>query len=186
MMCFVALDRALRLARTGRIPSGHVARWQTEANAIRSFVDEHCWSKTIESYVRHVGSDELDASLLLGVLFRYGDPCDPKMLSTVEAVRRELSHGPFVYRYSGEDGLAGKEGAFLTCSFWLVEALAVQGRRAEAADLMGQLVALANDVGLFAEEVDPATAAFLGNLPQGLTHLALIHAALAFAGGEGP
>ncbi len=149
-------------------------------NAIRAFVEEHCWSETAGSYVRHPGSDELDASLLLGVLFRYSDPCDPRMLGTVEAVRRELSHGPFVHRYSGEDGLAGKEGAFLTCSFWLVEALAVQGRHGEAADLMAQLVGLVNGVGLFAEEVDPETSAFLGNLPQGLTHLALIHAALAF------
>jgi len=186
MMCFVALDRALRLARAGRIPSRHATRWQEEANAIRDFVEEHCWSETMESYVRHADTGELDASLLLGVLFRYAEPGDPRLLGTVEAVRRELSHGPFVYRYSDEDGLAGKEGAFLTCSFWLAEALAVQGRRTEATDLMEQLVGLANDVGLFAEEVDPSTGAFLGNLPQGLTHLALIHAALAFSGADGP
>ncbi len=182
MMCFVALDRALRLARTGRIPSRNADRWEREVNAVRAFVDEHCWSEAVGSYVRSAGSDELDAGVLLGVLFRYAEPADPRLLATVEAVRRELSHGPFVYRYSGEDGLAGKEGAFLTCSFWLVEALAVQGRHVEAAELMAQLVGLANDVGVFAEEVDPTSGAFLGNLPQGLTHLALIHAALAFPG----
>ena len=179
MMCAVALDRALWLAREGSIPGRHAARWKTEATAIRGFVDEHCWSVTKGSYVRHVGTDELDASVLLGVLYGYDDPHAERLLSTVEAVRRELSHGPFVYRYSADDGLSGKEGAFVTCSFWLVEALALQGKRAEANELMAQLVALANDVGLFAEEVDPATGAFLGNLPQGLTHLALIGAALS-------
>jgi GH15 family glucan-1,4-alpha-glucosidase len=179
VMCAVALDRAVRLARIGSIPSRHVARWSTEATAIRWFVDEQCWSVAKGSYVRHVGSDELDAGLLLCVLFGYADPRDGKLLATVEAVRRELSQGPFVFRYSAEDGLSGKEGAFLTCSFWLVEALALQGRRAEATELMAQLVALANDVGLFAEEVDLVTGAFLGNFPQGLTHLALIGAALS-------
>lgn len=116
--------------------------------------------------------------MLLGVLFGYAEPRDERLLSTVEAVRRELAHGPFVYRYSAPDGLSGKEGALLTCSFWLVEALALQGRHAEASELMAHLVDLANDVSLFAEEVDPATGEFLGNLPQGLAHLALIGAAL--------
>ncbi len=186
MMCFVALDRAVRLARTGRIPSPHIAVWEEEASAIRAYIEENCWSESAGTYVRSAGSDDLDASLLLGVLFRYSDPHNPRLLATVEAVRRQLANGPFVYRYSGEDGLTGSEGAFLTCSFWLVEALAVQGRRAEAAGLMTQLVDLANDVGLYAEEVDPAGGAFLGNLPQALTHLALIHAALAFCGDDAP
>lgn len=180
MMCFVALDRAVRLAEAGQIPARHIGSWRAGRTAIHDFVETQCWSETKGTYTRHAGSNELDASVLLAVLYRYGQPTDPRLLSTVDAVRRELAHGPFVYRYSGEDGLAGKEGAFLTCSFWLAEAMAVQGRTGEAADLMGRLVNLANDVGLFGEEIDPTTGEFLGNLPQGLTHLALIHAALAF------
>ena len=183
MMCWVALDRAARLATGGWIPSAHVASWDVTAHTIRAFIEERCWSESRQSYVRHVGSVDLDASLLLGVIFGYGDPGHPRMHSTVDALRRELGHGPFVYRYSGEDGLAGREGAFLTCSFWLVEALALLGRATEAAELMDELIGLANEVGLFAEEVDPRTGEFLGNLPQGLSHLALINAAVTLAEG---
>jgi Glycosyl hydrolases family 15 len=167
MMCFVALDRALRLARAGRIPSRHATRWQEEANAIRDFIEEHCWSQTMQSYVRHADTGELRR-----------EPAPRRALPVrrarrPKAARHRRGHppgavaSPFVYRYSDEDGLAGKEGAFLTCSFSLAEALAVQGRRTEAADLMEQLIGLANDVGLFAKEVDPSTGAFLGNLPPG-------------------
>jgi GH15 family glucan-1,4-alpha-glucosidase len=183
MMCWVALDRAARLATGGWIPSAHVAGWEVTAHTIRAFIEERCWSESRQSYVRSAGSGDLDASVLVGVIFGYGDPGHPRMRATVDALRRELGHGPFVYRYSGEDGLAGQEGAFLTCSFWLVEALALQGRGSEAAELMDELVGFANDVGLFAEEVDPGTGEFLGNLPQGLSHLALINAAVTLAEG---
>jgi GH15 family glucan-1,4-alpha-glucosidase len=179
MMCWVALDRARDLAQRGLIPDSHAQRWAQEAQSIQHFVETRCFSEEKRSYVRHADSDELDASLLLGVLLSYGDLTTDRWVGTVDAVRRELGDGPFLRRYGGEDGLAGSEGAFLTCSFWLAEALARCGRIEEAVELMDELIGLANDVGLYAEEIEPATGAFLGNLPQGLSHLALINAALA-------
>jgi GH15 family glucan-1,4-alpha-glucosidase len=179
MMCWIALDRAGDLADRGLIPNRHAERWRREAEAIQRFVETRCFSEKKGSYVRSEGSDELDASLLLGVLFSYGDPKSERWAGTIEAVRSELMQGPFVRRYTGEDGLAGSEGAFVPCSFWLAEALARTGRVEDAVALMDELVGLANDVGLYAEEIEPATGAFLGNFPQGLSHLALISAALA-------
>jgi GH15 family glucan-1,4-alpha-glucosidase len=181
MMCWVALDRARELAGRGLIPNRHAERWRTEAQAIRDFIETRCFSRDKHSYVRDADSDELDASLLLGVLFSYGDAKTDRWAGTINAVRRELAHGPFVHRYTGDDGLAGLEGAFLTCSFWLVEALARTGRIDDAVQLMHELVGLANDIGLYAEEIEPTTGAFLGNMPQGLSHLALISAALTIA-----
>ena len=181
MLCAVALDRAVELAEQGVLPSRNVGRWRAESRAIRSFVGTHCWSERRQSYVRFAGSDELDASVLLGQLHGYVDPRDARMRSTVDAIARVLGDGPYVRRYTGEDGLAGEEGAFVACSFWLAEALARGGRVEEATDLMEQLLGLANDVGLFSEELDPADGAFLGNMPQGLSHLALISAAAAIA-----
>jgi GH15 family glucan-1,4-alpha-glucosidase len=179
MMCWIALDRALRLAEQGMIHGRNSARWIEEREAIAVFIETQCWSADKGSYVRSAGAEDLDASLLLGALFGYR-PRDPeRMRSTVDAVRRELGHGPFVYRYTGQDGLSGKEGAFLACSFWLAEALARWGRVDEAASLMDELVGLSNDVGLYAEEIDPSTRDFLGNFPQALTHLSLVRAALA-------
>jgi GH15 family glucan-1,4-alpha-glucosidase len=180
MMCAVALDRACTLAEQGFL-RGNVARWRRERDQIRAFVEDRCYSEDKLSYTRSADEDLLDASLLLGVIARYDKARGPRLVGTVDAVRRELCHGPFVTRYVGEDGLPGEEGAFLACSFWLVEAYARQGRLDEATALMDELMGLSNDVGLYAEEVDPATGAFLGNFPQALSHLALINAAAAVA-----
>lgn len=185
MMCWVALDRALRLSEAGQLPSRHAAAWRTEALAIRDFIETRCWSSRLDSYTRDADAEELDASLLLGVLFGYGAPDAGRLTSTVCAIRRDLGHGPLLHRYSGEDGLRGDEGAFLCCSFWLADALARIGRVSEATELMEQLMPLAGDVGLYAEELDPDTGEQLGNTPQGLVHLALINAAVSItrAGG---
>jgi GH15 family glucan-1,4-alpha-glucosidase len=181
MMCWIALDRALLLAEAGSIPEANSGRWAEEREAIAGFIETRCWAKEKRTYVRSAGDRDLDAGVLLGVLFGYR-PRDPERLrSTVAVVRRELGQGPFVYRYTGEDGLPGREGAFLACSFWMAEALALTGRIEEAESLMDQLVGLANDVGLYAEEIDPRTGAFLGNFPQALPHLSLVRAAVAIA-----
>jgi GH15 family glucan-1,4-alpha-glucosidase len=129
--------------------------------------------------VRFAGGDELDAAILLGVLHGYADRDDERMTKTVDAIARELADGPYVRRYAGDDGLSGREGSFLACSFWLAEALGRTGRADAAGRLMEQLIALGNDVGLYSEEIDQRTGDFLGNMPQGLSHLALISAASA-------
>ena len=179
MMCWIALDRALDLAGRGIIPDKHATRWRAAAAEVREFIETRCWSEEKQSYVRFVGSQELDASLLLGALHGYADPSGDRLRATVDRVRSELGEGPYVRRYTGEDGVGGSGGAFLACSFWLVEALARSGRLDEATVLMDELLELGNDVGLYAEELEPKTAAFLGNMPQALSHLALITAAVA-------
>ncbi len=180
MMCWLALRRALDLAELGDLPSRHTHRWRTELVAIADFVERRCWSEQARSYSRFAGSDELDASVLLALIFGYGDGSE-RTASTVEAIRRELARGPYVRRYSGDDGLSGEEGAFLACSFWLVEALAITGRRKEAVALLDRLASLGNDVGLFPEEIDAESGEFLGNFPQGLSHIGLIRAAAALS-----
>ncbi|MGZ4310057.1 MAG: glycoside hydrolase family 15 protein [Gaiellaceae bacterium] len=179
-LCWVALDRACALAERGLIPD-RSERWRTEADAIKAFVTAEGWSDEKHSYVRAPDMQEIDASLLTLAILSFEHPESKRLAATIEAIRRELQEGPFVYRYRGEDGVQGEEGAFLACSFWLVDALARQGKLDEARSLMDELVGAANDVGLYSEEIDPASGEFLGNFPQGLTHLALINAAISIA-----
>jgi GH15 family glucan-1,4-alpha-glucosidase len=186
MSCWTALRLALELAQDGQIPAVHSERWRHQAEQIRAFIETRCWSEAARSYARFAGTEELDASLLLGVLMEYGEGESEhdRLVATIDAIRNGLGNGPLLYRYTGEDGLTGDEGCFLACSFWLVEALARHGRGEEAADLMERLLSLANDVGLYAEEVEPRTGEFLGNFPQALVHLALISAAVAVSEGD--
>jgi GH15 family glucan-1,4-alpha-glucosidase len=180
MMCWIALDRACQLAEAGHIPRSHVSGWRRQADMIRRFVSNHCWSPTRQAYERYPGAEGVDASLLLPVLLGYGAGDEHDRLAlTVARIRTELGNGPLLRRYDGDDGLPGEEGAFLACSFWLVDALARLGQIRDAVELMEELIALSNDVGLFAEEIDPRSGAFLGNFPQGLVHLALINAAVS-------
>jgi GH15 family glucan-1,4-alpha-glucosidase len=182
-MCWVALDRASRLAERGAIPDRR-DRWRRAADEIREFVDTNGFDAERGSYVRAPDRRELDASLLTLSLFEYSDGRDERLLGTIESVQRELAEGSLVYRHRAEDGVGGDEGYFLTCSFWLVDALARAGRLAEAKRNMEEVLALANDVGLYAEELRPGDGAFLGNFPQALVHLALINAALTVADAE--
>jgi GH15 family glucan-1,4-alpha-glucosidase len=183
-MCWVALDRAIRLAEEGDVPRTHVSRWKGEAAAIVEFVESQCWSDAHQSFVQYAGGCSVDASLLMLSLMGYGGERNARVLATVDAVARDLRRGPFVYRYLNDDGLPGSEGCFLNCSFWLAGALARAGKVADARALMTDLLSRANDVGLYAEEIEPQTGAFLGNFPQALVHLSLIDAALAIGEAE--
>jgi GH15 family glucan-1,4-alpha-glucosidase len=185
-MCWVALDCAAELAQEGQLPDGHARGWKATAQEIREFVDSRCWSPERDSYVRAPGTRELDASLLFTALMGFRPADATRVDATIDAVRDELSRGALLYRYRDQDGLPGQEGCFVACSFWLVEALARRGRRQEASTLMEELLPLANDLGLYAEEIDPDTGEFLGNFPQGLVHLALINAATTLAERSAP
>jgi len=184
--CWTALQRAVDLAEDGRIPDGGAARWRESLEAIETFVEEQCWSEERQAYLRYPGCDGFDAAELLCSRRGYGDVNRERVAATVDAIRRELARGALVYRYSGQDT---EEGAFVACSFWLVEALARLDRVDEAAELMEEVLAFANDVGLYSEEIEPSTGDFLGNFPQGLSHLSLIRAAVAVdeerRGGDG-
>jgi GH15 family glucan-1,4-alpha-glucosidase len=172
LSCWQALRCAYHLAQMGQIP-GEPARWAAEAERIRVWVHEHCWSERRGAFVWYPGTEELDTSILLhaGSGFDVG----PRMSSTVDALRAELGAGPLLYRYTGA---AKEEAAFVASSFWAVSALHACGRTDEARALMDELVPLANDVGVLAEMIDPVDGSFFGNLPQGLSHLALVGAAL--------
>jgi len=176
MACWSALDRALELADRKLVPAGDTKRWQREREAIHEWVETECWSDELQSYVLCAGSRALDASVLLAARWGYCDPAGERFVATIEALRRELAVGPFLYRTSE---LRGREGCFLACSFWLVDAYARGGRTREARELMEELLEAGNDVGLYAEQIDPESRAFLGNTPQALTHLSLILAAVS-------
>nr|WP_255480498.1 glycoside hydrolase family 15 protein [Quadrisphaera sp. RL12-1S] len=176
MGCWQALTHAVHLAELGQVP-GDPSRWRSEAALIQRWVAEHCWSERLGAYTWYPGTERLDASVLLHAVS--GFDRGPRMSSTLDALRRELGHGPHLYRYTGA---AAEEGSFVACSFWMVSALQLCGRGEEARALMDALVdgpeAVLNDVGVLAEMVDPATGHWLGNLPQALSHLALVNAAV--------
>jgi GH15 family glucan-1,4-alpha-glucosidase len=172
--CWVALDRLIRLAGRGQVCDRDVDRWEAERAAIRSWVHRSCWSDASRSYARYAGSDQLDASLLLMARTGFIDGEDQRFAQTVDAIRAELADGPLLYRFTGAREF---EGAFVPSSFWLIDALVRIGQADEARKLWHELIAHVSDLGLLAEEIDPATGAFLGNLPQGLSHLALLNAA---------
>jgi GH15 family glucan-1,4-alpha-glucosidase len=176
MSSWLAFERAIDLAEHGQIPDDHVERWRDEREALREYIQTRCADPERDIWVRSAGSRELDASVLLVAGMDFVAADDARLTKTIEAVRDELGRGPLIYRYSG---MEEQEGCFLACSFWLVEALARTGRVDEAHALMEQLVPLSNDVGLYSEELDPASGDMLGNFPQALTHLSLVNAAFA-------
>jgi GH15 family glucan-1,4-alpha-glucosidase len=178
LMGWVALDRAAKLAEV-RGEGELAATWRATADEIRADILEHGVSE--RGVLRqHYETDSLDASVLLAAIFGFLPAADERLVATVTAVSEELTENGFVLRYKTDetdDGLSGKEGTFLICSFWLVSALAIVGEVQRARDLMEKLLRIASPLGLYAEEFDAETGRHLGNFPQAFSHLALIEAA---------
>lgn len=170
--CWQALARAVELADQGQLPTTCRDRWARERDRVARWIEEECWSDDKQAFVFYPGSDKLDASLALAV--RFGFDGRERLEATLDAIDRELGAGPYHYRYSG---VSSEEGCFLACTFWMIEARALLGQRdrAEAA-LAGITHALDRGVGIMTEMADPKTGMFLGNLPQGLSHLAHVMA----------
>ncbi len=176
VMAWVAFDRAVRaVERFGR--DGPAERWRAQREEIRREVLREGFDPTRSTFTRAYGSRELDGALLMIGLVGFLPPDDERVRGTVDAIQRDLCEGSLVLRYragDGGDGLPGREGAFLPCSFWLVNNLALMGRTQEALALFERLRGLCNDVGLISEEYDPASGRLVGNFPQAFTHVGLV------------
>jgi GH15 family glucan-1,4-alpha-glucosidase len=177
VMCWVALDRAERIARRLGILAD-VQAWGEARAAIRRTVLQNGYSSQLQSFVQTLDGTNVDATSLTFAPTGFIEPNDPRFESTIATVRTILGRGDLLYRYRDGDALSGEEGAFLPCSFWLVEALAIAGQWQTADALFERLQKFANDVGLYSEETEPSDGSMLGNFPQALTHLAHIGAAL--------
>ncbi len=181
VLCWVALDRAIALApRLG--VHAEVERWTAERDEIREAILTRGWSENLQAYAQSFDSDQLDAAQLLMPIFGFLPATDERMRLTIEAIAAELTDDGLVLRYRNQegmnpDGLTGKEGTFVICSFWLVSALAQAGEVDRAEALFDKLVSYANDLGLLAEEIDTASGELLGNFPQAFSHIGLITAA---------
>ncbi|MBW6530443.1 glycoside hydrolase family 15 protein [Sphingomonas sp. RRHST34] len=170
--CWQALARAVELADEGQLPTTCRERWSRERDRIAGWIDEHCWSEPKQAFVFYPGSDRLDASLALMV--RFGFDGRERLEKTLDAIDAELGAGPYHYRYSD---VAAEEGCFLACTFWMVEARALLGQRDRAEQSLVAITrAIDRGVGVMSEMADPRSGAFLGNLPQGLSHLAHVMA----------
>jgi GH15 family glucan-1,4-alpha-glucosidase len=175
-MCWVAVDRALRLA-TKRSLAAPFEQWRSVRNEIYEDIWANFWNEELGHFVQSKGGTTLDGALLMMPLVRFVSATDPRWLATLDAIGEKLGDDGLIYRYHGDDGLPGQEGAFAACSFWYVECLARAGRMEQAHFVFEKLLNYANHVGLYAEEFS-MRATFLGNFPQAFTHLALISAAV--------
>lgn len=183
LMCWAALDSGIRIVDRYHL-SAPLDRWQQTRARIRETILQHGYNAELGAFTQSFDSKTLDASALVIPRVGFLPPTDSRVKSTVDAIGAHLTQDGLVYRYRTEDGLAGGERTFTLCTFWLVDALALDGELDEARQLFERVVGFANDLGLLSEEIDPKSREQLGNFPQGFSHLALIGAAVNLAKAE--
>ena len=182
LMCWVALDRAVRIADAIDATQHAVDHWIRERDKVRTTILERAWSKKLGAFTQSIDVEVLDAATLMIPIMGLLPPDDERVVSTVEAIQRDLTdERGFVFRYHAEDGLKGDEGTFVICTFWLITCLALMGRDKEGHELFERIAGHANDVGLLSEEIG-STGEMLGNFPQAFTHIGLLTAAFALEG----
>ena len=185
LMCWVALDRGVKLAATLRVEDETVRRWTTDRDQIHDSILQHGWNERLGAYTQAYGSDELDASSLMLAIVGFLPGSDRRLRSTIDAIERGLSdERGLLYRYRGDDGFDAAEGTFLLCTFWLAHALAVTGQVDRSHDVLDRAASCATSLGLFSEQVDPESRELLGNFPQAFSHLGLVNAAQALVEAE--
>ncbi len=185
VMCWVALDRGIKLAALLQADAQKVGAWRRARDEVRQTILEQGWSEDIGAYTQALGSDQLDASALMMSIVGFLPGTDPRVRSTIDVIERELTDDRgLVYRYRGDDGLDGSEGTFLLCTFWLAHALALSGQVDRARRTLQLAADCATPLGLFAEQVDSSNGELLGNFPQAFSHLGLVTAAQALAEAE--
>jgi len=189
MMAWLAFDRAVKLVEECGCAAGqNLERWKKIRDQIHAEVCERGYNTSKKAFTQVYGSDALDASLLMMPLTGFLPVTDERVRGTIEAIELELMQDGFVLRYrpreENVDGLPGREGVFLPCSFWLVNCLHLIGRKKEARELFQRLLDLRNDLGLLAEEYDHREKRQLGNFPQAFSHIALLNAALILGDGQ--
>ena len=180
LMCWVALDRAVKLARQIRA-ADRAPEWEVAARDIREAILKHGWNEEVGAFTQHFDSADLDAAALMLPIVGFLPASDPRVLSTLDAVEEHLSDSRgLLLRYrtdTGIDGLDGEEGSFLLCTFWLAQVSALAGRTEHAREVFERATSYANDVGLLSEEVDSSSGELLGNFPQAFSHIGLVNAA---------
>lgn len=188
VLAWVAMDRAVQACEKFGL-EGHVEEWRAVRDRIHAEVCERGYNPKLGAFVQSLDSDKLDASLLMMPLVGFLPASDPRVLSTIAAIEKNLMSGGFVLRYHTEtevDGLPEGEGAFLPCSFWLVDCMNLTGRYDEAREMFERLLSLRNDLGLLSEEYDPRTRSLVGNFPQAFSHVALLNSASNLGKHRGP
>jgi GH15 family glucan-1,4-alpha-glucosidase len=180
----VALDRACWLSERGYL-AGEQERWKEYAQRLREKILRYGFNSEINAFTRGYRETDLDASNLLIPLMEFLPPEDPRVQGTIDATLERLTVNDLVYRYRYRDGLPGEEGAFVLCTFWLVDALALSNRLDEAERIFENLVNRSNHLGLLAEQIDPYSGELLGNFPQAYSHLGLINSSLYLAARKG-
>jgi GH15 family glucan-1,4-alpha-glucosidase len=179
VMCWVALDRAIRIAEAHGLEKDTL-QWRSERDTIRAEVLEKGWSERLQAFTQSYEDERLDAANLMLPIVGFIDGQHPRMRSTLDAITARLVEDGLCYRYlDAPDGIEGGEGSFVLCTYWLIDAMILAGRKDEARELFERMLTRTTSLGLFAEEIDPATGEHLGNFPQAFSHIGLVNAAVS-------